>query len=219
MDRFLLAFVPLFVAIDVIGVLPFYVALVGDMDVAKRNRVLMQALATAWGGGIAFALLGTAIFDFLGITVADFKVAGGIILLVLAIYDLLFAKKSREPGATSSQSVDTVGVVPLGMPLIAGPAVLTTVLIQVDAVGTVLALAAFTANLAIVLVVFLLAKRIAAIVGEGGMAAVSKVATLLLAAIAVMMIRMGLTEILATPALHRPALSEQSESKGKSSLC
>ncbi len=191
MDRFLLAFVPLFVAIDVVGVLPFYLGLVGDLPVQRRNRILVQALATAWGGGIAFALVGTALFDFLGITVADFKVAGGVILLVLAIYDLLFKTKSREP------ATETVGVVPLGMPLIAGPAVLTTVLIQVDAAGTTVALAAYTANLLVVLGVFLLAKRIAALIGDGGMVAVSKIATLLLAAIGVMMIRLGLTEILA----------------------
>lgn len=189
--QFGLAFVPLFVAIDVIGVLPFYVAIVGDMDGTTRRRVLVQALVTAWIGGMAFAMLGTVVFDFLGITVSDFKVAGGLILLVLAIYDLLFASATREPPS------DTVGVVPLGMPLIAGPAVLATLLIQVDAVGSVTGLAAYTVNLAIVLVVFLMAKRIARLVGEGAMKAVSKLATLLLAAIGVMMIRRGLFEIIA----------------------
>ena len=94
--NFGLAFVPLFVAIDVIGVLPFYVAIVGKMDAATRKRVLVQALLTAWLGGMGFALLGTWIFGFLGITVSDFKVAGGLILLVLAIYDLLFASATPQ---------------------------------------------------------------------------------------------------------------------------
>jgi multiple antibiotic resistance protein len=189
MKGFLLAFVPLFVAIDVIGVIPFYLGLVGGLDRPRKRRLLLQALATAWIGGFAFALLGTVTFNFLGITVADFKVAGGLILLVLSIYDLLFASASREPPS------ETAGVVPLGMPLIVGPAVLTTLLIQVDAVGLPMALAAFTVNLAVVLGVFLIARRIGALVGQGGMAAVSKISSLLLAAIAVMMIRRGITEI------------------------
>src|SRR5574341_417790 len=94
---FALAFVPLFVAIDVIGVLPFYLAITSPMDEAARRRVLVQALATAWLGGVAFAMVGGLLFDFLGITVSDFKVAGGVILLVLSIYDLLFASKTRDP--------------------------------------------------------------------------------------------------------------------------
>lgn len=190
--NFSLAFVPLFVAIDVIGVLPFFVSMTGNMPGERRRAVLSQALLTAWLGGIAFALLGLALFGFLGITVPDFKVAGGVILLVLAIYDLLFANQTREPPS------DTVGVVPLGMPLIAGPAVLTTLLIQVDAAGTVPALLAYTANLLIVLLVFALARRIVSTVGNGAIQAISKVASLLLAAIGVMMIRRGLVEILAS---------------------
>lgn len=188
---FLLAFLPLFVAIDPIGVLPFYVTLTDGMDAERRRVVLLQAMLTAFGVGAAFVLVGQALFQYLGITTSDFRVAGGAILLVLAIYDLLFAGESRKP---TSQNV---GVVPLGIPLIVGPAVLTTLVLQADASGRLPALLAFVANLTIVLIVFLLARRIVRLIGDGGAAAVGKIATLLLAAIAVMMIRVGILEIVA----------------------
>jgi multiple antibiotic resistance protein len=192
--RFLLAFIPLFVAIDPIGVIPFYLSLTGALDAVTRRRVLLQAMATAFGVGVGFVLLGQAMFNYLDITTSDFRVAGGIILLVLSIYDLLFASESRKVEGAN------VGVVPLGIPLIVGPAVLTTLVLQADSGGMTTAILAFVVNLAIVLVVFLLARRILRLVGEGGMAAVSKIATLLLAAIAVMMIRRGITEIIAAAA-------------------
>jgi len=190
-QKFLLAFIPLFVAIDPIGVIPFYLAITGGLDPERRRSVLLQAMATAFGVGAGFVFLGQAIFGYLDITTSDFRVAGGAILLVLSIYDLLFASESRKPEG------ENVGVVPLGIPLIVGPAVLTTLVLQADANGRFPALLAFIANLAIVLAVFLLARRINKIIGDGGAAAVGKIATLLLAAIAVMMIRRGILEIIA----------------------
>ena len=186
--KFLLAFVPLLVAVDPIGVMPFYVGMVGKMDAKRRNDLLLQALATAWIGGTAFTLVGRALFGFLAITVNDFKIAGGLILLVLSIYDLLFANASREAAAP--------GAVPLGIPLIVGPAVLTSLLMEADVLGVPASLAAFTVNLAIVLAVFLAADRVRKLVGDGAMQATSKIFSLLLAAFAVMMLRTGLTAIL-----------------------
>lgn len=189
--RFLLAFIPLFVSMDPIGVIPFYLSLTSSLDRPRRQTVLLEAMATAFGVGAGFVFLGQAVFSYLDITTADFKVAGGIILLVLAIYDLLFASETRKVEGAN------VGVVPLGMPLIVGPAVLTTLVLQADSAGPPAALLAFVVNLAIVLCVFLGARRIQRVIGDGGTAAVSKIATLLLAAIAVMMIRRGIFEIVA----------------------
>lgn len=189
--RFMLAFIPLFVSMDPIGVVPFYLSITGGLDRAHRRTVLLEAMATAFLVGAGFIFLGQAVFNYLDITTSDFRVAGGVILLVLAIYDLLFASESRKVAGAN------VGVVPLGMPLIVGPAVLTTLVLQADSGGSFTAISAFVANLGIVLVVFLLAPRIQRLVGNGGTAAVSKIATLLLAAIAVMMIRRGIFEILA----------------------
>lgn len=190
MEAFLLAFIPLFVAIDVFGVLPMFVALTDGMDQRQRRRLTRDATLTAFVISIVFLVAGKLLFSFLGITESDFRVGGGIVLLVLAVYDLLFSKdRKRDMG-------DQVGVVPIGIPLIMGPAALTTIIILVDSYGYVWTIASLIANMLIVLAVFIQATAIARVMGNAGSRAVAKVAALFLAGIAVMMIRSGITTML-----------------------
>ncbi|MEY2601421.1 MAG: multiple antibiotic resistance protein, partial [Verrucomicrobiota bacterium] len=129
--------------------------------------------------------LGRVIFSALGITVADFQVAGGLILLVLAVREIVgFGPHDR--GGT-----DEFGVVPLGMPLIAGPALLTALLILVDSVGLIFTVVSLLVNLAIVAVALCNADRFARLMGKQGLRGVSKIIALLLAAIAISLIRRG----------------------------
>ena len=122
MPAFWSAFLPLFVAVDVVGVLPVYLGFVAALDEPARRRIVLDATLTAAGVGGGFLFLGDAILAVVGVSVGDFQVAGGLLLLVLAIYDLLHPELPlRQPGVH-------LGVVPLGTPLIAGPAVLTTLL-------------------------------------------------------------------------------------------
>jgi multiple antibiotic resistance protein len=189
METFLLAFIPLFVAIDVFGVLPLFVSLTEDLDVDRRKKLTMEATLTAFLISVLFLVAGRFIFSFLGITESDFRVGGGIVLLVLAVNDLLFSKeKKRDPEAT-------VGVVPLGIPLIMGPAALTTIILLVDSYGYVWTVASLLVNMVIVLVVFLQARAISKVMGKAGSRAVGKVVALFLAGIAVSMIRSGITEM------------------------
>jgi multiple antibiotic resistance protein len=191
MEKFLLAFIPLFVAIDVFGVLPLFVSLTGGMEQRqKKNRLTREAALTAFVISLVFLVAGKMLFSFLGITESDFKVGGGIVLLVLAVNDLLFSKeRKRDPE-------NCVGVVPIGIPLIMGPAALTTIIILVDSHGYFWTIASLLVNLLIVLTVFLSATRITRVMGNAGSRAVGKVASLFLAGIAVMMIRSGITTML-----------------------
>lgn len=189
MDAFLLAFIPLFVAIDVFGVLPLYIALTERLDDRKRNVLAAEATLTAFVVSLLFLAAGKLVFSFLGITESDFRVGGGIVLLVLAVYDLLFSKDRKQDPDSS------VGIVPIGIPLIMGPAALTTIIILVDAHGYIWTIASLVVNMLIVLGVFLQAKRIIKVMGKAGSRAVAKVAALLLAGIAVMMIRSGVMEM------------------------
>ncbi|RLA77206.1 MAG: MarC family protein, partial [Deltaproteobacteria bacterium] len=108
MKNFLLALIPIFVAMDAIGVLPIFLSLTEGMDPKERERVVKASVVTGFAVGVGFLLIGKFVFRVIGVTVSDFKVAGGLILLVLAIYDLIFPEKTRRsPG-------ETVGVVPLG---------------------------------------------------------------------------------------------------------
>lgn len=189
MEAFLLAFIPLFVAIDVFGVLPLYIALTERLDDRKRNVLAAEATLTAFVVSLLFLAAGKLVFSFLGITESDFRVGGGIVLLVLAVYDLLFSKERKQDPDSS------VGIVPIGIPLIMGPAALTTIIILVDAHGYIWTIASLVANMLIVLGVFLQAKRVIKVLGKAGSRAVAKVAALLLAGIAVMMIRSGVMEM------------------------
>ena len=182
---FLLAWIPLFVAMDPVGLVPLFVGMTDGIAPVRRQQVARQATLTAALVAIGFMFLGRAVFRALGITVGDFKMAGGLILLVLAARDLLRTDTQTPPLA------EDFGVVPLGLPLIVGPATLTTLLILLDLVGTGYTLAALVANLALVVLAFQFSDRLARWIGLTGMRAISKIISLLLAAIAVSMIRRG----------------------------
>ncbi|HXG39287.1 MAG TPA: MarC family protein [Bacteroidota bacterium] len=190
LNELLLSFIPLFVAIDVLGVVPLFLSLTERLETAHRQRLVTEATLTALAVSLAFLIGGRAIFSFLGITEDDFRVGGGIVLLVLAVYDLLFSsQKQRDPEAT-------VGIVPIGIPLIIGPAALTTILILVDSYGYVVTIISLLANLLIVWLVFRYSSVVIRVMGNAGSRAVAKVASLFMAGIAVMMIRVGLSGML-----------------------
>ena len=186
----LLAIIPIFVAVDPIGLLPIYVSLTQELDSKARFKISVQSLVTAMCLAVGFIFLGKAIFNLLGITVGDFMVAGGAILFCLAIIDLI------NPGKPSRIPASELGIVPLGTPLIVGPAVLATSLILIDQYGLVATLISVFVNLLFVGILFSFSGAVMKFLGEGGTKALSKLVSLLLAAIAVMMIRKGLMQII-----------------------
>jgi len=190
LNIFFLSFIPLFVAIDVLGTVPLFVSLTETMDAKQKSKLVTDATLTALAVSVVFLVGGKMIFNYLGITENDFRVGGGIVLLVLAVNDLLFASDDRRRPQTS------IGVVPLGIPLIIGPAALTTVLIIVDNYGYFAAVISLTVNLVLVWLVFRNSSQLTRLMGEAGSKAFSKVASLFMAAIAIMMIRVGLTAMI-----------------------
>lgn len=184
-QKFLLAFIPIFVAIDPIGLVAIFMGLGTTGSPENRRRQAFLGILTGLCVAAGFIFLGKIIFAALGITVADFQVAGGLILLVLAIRELVgFGPQDRGGG-------EEFGVVPLGMPLIAGPALLTSLLILIDSVGLVYTLASLIVNLALVAVALCNADRFTQWMGKQGLRGVSKLIALLLAAIAISLIRRG----------------------------
>ena len=188
-----LTFVPLFFAMDAVGNLPIFLALTQEVGATRRRQTVNLATLTALGVGLGFVALGKAIFSLLGIEVADFLVAGGIILLILAVRYLITGKMVETQDLSASEMV---GVVPLGTPLVVGPAVLTSLLSLTGQYRIVIVLSSFIINLAIQWVLFRQADRIVNFLGRTGVNAISKIVMLLLAAIAVKMIREGVLTIL-----------------------
>ena len=191
MKDFWLCFVPLFVAVDALGVLPLFLTLTEGTDATQLKKIVVQSVITATSVALIFLAFGPLLLRFMGITVADFMIAGGILLLAIALSDLLTGEKRHRLIDRTS-----LGAVPIGVPLITGPGVLTTCLLLVGIHGRGLTAAAVIVNIAIAGVIFAFSGPITRVIGRTGSKTVSKIARLLLAAIAVMLIRKGITDVL-----------------------
>jgi len=184
--KFLDCFIPLFVTIDPIGLAAVFLALGRNVPVAVRKRIAHQA---TWTGGIVallFLFLGRVIFNAIGIGEGDFQIAGGAVLFVIAVRELTLPMSQEKISLA-----DDFGIVPLGMPLIAGPATITTLLVISKSLGYGMTLIALAANLVVIAVAFAASERLDRMIGQTGLRAVSKIISLLLAAIAVHIVRLG----------------------------
>jgi multiple antibiotic resistance protein len=185
--EFWLCFVPLFVAVDALGILPIFASIVGNAEQRRVNAVIRTSLATALLVALPFIFLGEWMLRLLGISAGDFMIAGGFVLLLLSLRDMLsFEKKTFGP------DLEGMGPVPIGVPLIVGPAVLTTIMLLVRQYGFFLTTVSTLINVAFAGIVFFLSGRIMRFMGNSGAQIASKIANLLLAAIAVMLVRKGI---------------------------
>ena len=181
MNKFWFCFFPIFMAVNVIGVLPMFMSLTEGLDRPKINRIIVQSVVTATIVAVIFLAVGKVILDLLGITVSDFMIAGGTLLFIISLDDLMSMERRW-----SQIDPESLGSVPLGVPLIVGPAVLTTILILVQEYGPLATVAALIVNILIAGFTFWLYAPIIRLLGKSGARTVSKLAALLLAAIAVM---------------------------------
>lgn len=191
MKDFWLCFVPLFVAVDALGILPLFLSLSKGIEKSRRKAVIFQSVTTASIVSLVFLWCGPFMLGFLGITVDDFMIAGGLLLLAISLSDLLTGEKKQRQA-----DPDSPGAVPIGVPLIAGPAVLTTCILLSEIYGREITSIAVVVNIAIAGFVFLFSDPITMALGRTGTKILSKVASLLLAAIAVMLIRKGVSGII-----------------------
>lgn len=187
-EGFSLTFVAVFVALDIVGTLPMYVSMTDGLTEPERKKVCNRSMLVAIIVAIIFMFVGEAVFGHLGIALYDFRIAGGIVLLLISLADLVGSAevKSRASGQT--------GIVPLAVPLITGPAVLTTLILQASRTGYTITLVALLVNYLVAWQVLYHSGIITRLIGKDGTVVVSKIAALLLAAIAISMIRGGIFE-------------------------
>ena len=185
------AFVSLLVAIDAIGAVPVIAGLTQGMTAQGRQRIVNKASLAALAIGIVFIFGGHLIFEFLGITENDFRVAGGILLLVFSIRDL--SSSSSHQGAETPSSI---GIVPIAIPLLMGPAAVTTLIISAKEYGFIFTLISLTLNLLFAWLLFSRAGWLLNRIGPEASEAFGKVASLFMAAIGVMLIRLGFVGML-----------------------
>lgn len=188
-ESFLLTFVPLFIVVDAIGNLPFVFAVTDGMSIRERRRVIHIAVATAAVVGLAFLFFGRLLLNALRIQVGEFAIAGGVILFVLSVRYML----TGHFGEVGSRE-EMAAVVPIGTPMVVGPATITTLLFltDVESHSLYVVLISFLLNMVATWVVFMLGNQFIRFLGQGGLRAVSRVFNLVLAAIAVSMVVRGL---------------------------
>ena len=198
----LLVFATLFVIVDPIGMLPFFVSLTQGFSSDDRRYVIRRSTIFATVLLLAFAVLGRYLFLLLRITVYSFEIAGGLLLFAIA-FDMLFGDTPRTKLSPMDRAEllarrEEVGIVPLGMPLLAGPGAISSVVIYAetaagDVVATIGLYVAIVLTMIVSFIVLRLGVQILERVGRVGLIAISRVMGLLLAAIAVQFVIGGVT--------------------------
>ncbi len=201
------AFVTLFVVLDPPGMAPIFAGLTANETDASRRRLALRATVTAGVILIAFAFVGEWVLRMLGVTIEAFRIAGGLLLFMVAV-DMLFAHETPLRRTTAVEEEEAIqrqdiSVFPLAIPLIAGPGAMTTVvLLMQQAAGEPLRQAMTIGILALVLVLVLIgllaAVRLVRVIGVTGTNVITRVLGLILGALAVQYVIDGVLTILGT---------------------
>jgi len=204
----LTAFATLFVVIDPLGNLPIFVALTRGEDAPHRRHMAFKGVAVAGGVFAFFAVVGARLLELLGIGMPAFRTAGGLMLLIIAI-EMVFEKRNERRSETADRIAAEarprdISVFPIAIPLISGPGAITSLVLLLsglrgDAAAQGVVLAMLGGVLLVSLLLFLLAGPIERLLGETGIAVISRLLGILLAALAVQFVFDGLWEGL----LHR----------------
>ncbi|WP_029073921.1 MarC family protein [Kaistia adipata] len=209
LDYFLNALVTLFVTIDPLGLAPIFVGLTRGLSRAQRRQTALRATITAAIILYAFALVGEGLLGFLGISLAAFRIAGGLMLFWIG-FEMVFERRDQRKLASATKAIEEdrthdpadihhLAIFPLAIPLMAGPgAISATILIAASApstLGMIGLLIIIAALLGSCLAVFLLADPLDRMLGNTGRIVLTRLLGVLLAALAVQFVADGITEI------------------------
>ena len=193
---FIEVFVTLFVIMDPPGTIPLFLSLTSGRSEAMRRRLAWQAVLVAFFVITVFALFGQSILNYLGITLPAMQAAGGLLLLLVALE--LLTGKAEEPAETSNVNV---ALVPLGTPLLAGPGAIVATIVfvrGVDGAGEGVAIAAGIVTVHVVLWLFMrFSVGIIKVIKDSGVTLITRIAGLLLSAIAVQLVADAITAFIA----------------------
>lgn len=198
----LLALSSIFFLVDPFAALPTFLAVTEGQDSRRRVRTARKASLTAWVVLTLFAFIGQYIFRLFGISLPAFEIAGGIILLLIGL-DMLEAKRSptqeTRKEAEAAATKDDAGIVPMGIPMLAGPGAITTVMVLVGQVQNAWQMVAILGAIAITAAISFLvlggADRVARVLGQTGIRILVRVMGLLLVALAVQYFVNGFTDL------------------------
>ena len=201
-ELFTSAFITLLVIIDPPGCAPIFASLTRGTDAAHRRRMAVRSSVVAWSILIFFALLGEAMLDKLGIELASFRLAGGIMLFIIAL-EMVFEKRTerREERAKEIEGTpeaEDISVFPMAIPMIAGPGSIATIMLLIGRAdgpaewGVVLG--AMTAVIVITLLALLTAGPLMKLIGAKLEAMITRILGVILAALAAQFVIDGLKQ-------------------------
>jgi multiple antibiotic resistance protein len=185
---FLKSCVALFIITDSIGNLPFFLGLTEGETQSEQRKTFTTALITGFAILIGFIFLGNALLALFNVTLDDFRIAGGILLFWIAIEIML-------RGRVNIEHKEDMGVVPLGSPLLVGPGAITTALVLLQLYGYWVVISAIVACFVAIWLVLFFADYIYGFLGKNGALILTKIASILIAAIAVQFVRQGICSI------------------------
>lgn len=196
----LVTFASVLFIVDPIAVVPTYLVITQGQSPAQRRVTARRACVAAAMILVVFALAGSRIFGLFGITMPAFRIAGGLILWLVAM-DMLHGNRSTQEGAaeiTEGQAKDDVAVTPLAMPMLAGPGAISTVMVlsgQARSTGqTIIVYASIAVTLFISWITLRLAEQLVKRMGQTGIRVMTRIMGLLLAAIAVQFVITGVRD-------------------------
>jgi multiple antibiotic resistance protein len=183
--------IAIFGLMDPIGNVPIYLALTEKKDLAKARRLALNACIRAGVILTVFLLLGNAVLDAFSISIESFRIAGGIILVLIGL-QIIFGLEANNKQTVEGEGEVDISVVPLATPLIAGPGCITATIILSKTYGKLATLIGIVINLAISYLFFYYANLAVKLMGRKGMLVFGKVAALILVALGVEFIRAAL---------------------------
>jgi conserved hypothetical protein TIGR00427 len=182
------AVVWLLLILDPLGNLPLFMAATHNQTSAERRKTFTLATLVAFLLLVLFVLGGVTVLNLFRVTLADLQIAGGLLLLIIAIRIVLF-------GHWGSEGEEHTSFVPLACPLLTGPGAITATLVLQATYGFALTAVAVVASFLIVWVILMFGERLFRILGKTGSAVLAQVMALLLATIAIQFIRSGISSV------------------------
>ncbi|MCM8818327.1 MAG: MarC family protein [Candidatus Omnitrophica bacterium] len=188
MEKFIASLLSLFITLDPIGTIPFYISFTSKLKKEKKSRTLLISIFICFIISLLFLYFGEILFKYLKISFSDFLIASGIILLIFSITEFIGATQFKK-------EQEDIAIVPLAIPLLAGPAYLTTILISKNFYGTEITLLSIFLNMIFAYLILFYSQKISNAIGMVGMKGIIKIITLFLAALGVKFIKEGVEQI------------------------
>lgn len=188
-EPFIKSLIALFLITDSLGSIPFFIELTDGFSIQEKRKIYNTSLITGFALLLIFLLAGKFILDIFNLSINDLKIAGGILLFLFSIEVLLRGKMALE-------NKEDIGVVPLGCPLLVGPGAITTAMVLLAMYGQLIVISAIIVCFLLIGLILHFGIYIYNILGRNGSLILTKIMSILIAAIAVQFVREGVVSLI-----------------------